>query len=132
MQAGRVRTFELLAAMLACCVVLIASVWTWCSCAAWFGGTEQALAAIALLGTAVGVAAIARDDVRLRVLVSCVLLFGAHHGLLRGVLDAGRARFADRERDDAKAAADLAATSLVSPRHCGGRLGDVNTWRQGL
>ena len=77
MQAGRARTFETLAALLPCCVVLLASALAWRSSAAWFGVTEQAMVMIALLGTAAGVAAIARDDVRLRVLVSCGLLLGA-------------------------------------------------------
>jgi len=77
MQADRVRTLETLAALLPCCLTLLASVLAWRSGPAWFGPTEQTLSVIAVLGTAAGAAAIVRDDVRLRVLVSCVLLLGA-------------------------------------------------------
>jgi hypothetical protein len=57
--------------------VIMAVLLAWRSGAAWFGPTEWWFGAFALLGTAASAAALVRDDVRVRVLVTCVLLLGA-------------------------------------------------------
>lgn len=77
MHGDRVRTIETLGAWVPLALALVTGVLAWRSNAAWFGPTEQIVSVLAVLGTAAGVAAIVRDDVRIRVGLTCVLLLGA-------------------------------------------------------
>jgi hypothetical protein len=73
----RSRVLERVAALVCVGLSLLAVVLAWRSGAAWFGPTERVMSGITVVGTIAGAAAIWRDEVRARVLVTCVLLLGA-------------------------------------------------------
>jgi hypothetical protein len=74
---SRPRTRERIAALVPVCVAVLAGMFAWRHGVEWFGPTERLLSAIVVLGTTASALAIWRDDVRVRVFVTCTLLLGA-------------------------------------------------------
>jgi hypothetical protein len=74
---ARPRGYERIGALVPVCVAAAACLLAWRGGYAWFGPSEQIMSAITVLGTAASAAAIWRDDVRVRVFVTCVLLLAA-------------------------------------------------------
>lgn len=65
-----------IAAVAAVVIAVVATAWAW-SGAPWFGTSERVMSVIAVVGTILSAAVIFRDDVRMRIAITCVLLLGA-------------------------------------------------------